>query len=168
MKFRLVSFALLIALLGAVVAAPLASAAPKASNGPFDVTGTLSDSGTFVGTVSDLVFQNHGNQLTVSGTLDGIATLADGTTQAIDEVFTTTVSPAVNTACTILTLDIGAIHLDLLGLVVDIAPISIDVTAVPGAGNLLGNLLCGIAGLLDGGPLGRLAVLLNNLFGLLG
>ena len=45
----------------------------------------------------------------------------------------------------------------------------LDITAVPGAGNLLGNLLCAIAGLLDGGsPLGGLAALLNNLLAALG
>jgi hypothetical protein len=51
--------------------------------------------------------------------------------------------------CPILTLDIGAIHLDLLGLVVDLAPVNLDVTAESGPGNLLGNLLCALVGLLD-------------------
>lgn len=37
----------------------------------------------------------------------------------------------------------------MLGLVVNIEPISIDITAAPGAGNLLGNLLCAVAGLLE-------------------
>jgi hypothetical protein len=48
-------------------------------------------------------------------------------------------------------------------LVVNIAPIHIDVTAVPGAGNLLGNLLCAIAGLLDQTNGTDLATFLNNL-----
>ena len=40
----------------------------------------------------------------------------------------------------------------------------LDVTAVPGAGNLLGNLLCAVAGLLDrNGPLTGIAGLLNRL-----
>ena len=43
-------------------------------------------------------------------------------------------------------------HLDVLGLVVDISPIHIDVTAVPGGG-LLGDLLCSLANLLDDLPL---------------
>ena len=70
--------------------------------------------------------------------------------------------------CEILVLDIGPIHLDLLGLVIDISPISIDITAVPGPGNLLGNLLCAIAHLLDDGSTNALARLLNRLLGLLG
>jgi len=55
--------------------------------------------------------------------------------------------------CPILTLNIGAIHLDVLGLVVDLAPVNLAITAVSGAGNLLGNLLCAVANLLNGGGL---------------
>lgn len=45
----------------------------------------------------------------------------------------------------------------------------LDIAAEPGPGNLLGNLLCAIAGLLDPpGPLGQLAALLNNLLRILG
>jgi hypothetical protein len=66
-------------------------------------------------------------------------------------------------------LDLGALHLDLLGLVVDLAPVHLKITAVPGAGNLLGNLLCAITGLLDGGaPLSLISQLLNQLLGGLG
>lgn len=54
-------------------------------------------------------------------------------------------------ACPILALELGAIHLDLLGLVVDTSDICLDITAVPG--DLLGDLLCEIAGLLDQGGL---------------
>jgi hypothetical protein len=40
----------------------------------------------------------------------------------------------------------------------------LDITAIPGPGNLLGNLLCAIAGLLDGVDLsGVLGNLLQNL-----
>jgi hypothetical protein len=65
----------------------------------------------------------------------------------------------------ILNLDLWPLKLDLLGLVIDLSAISLDVTAVPGAGNLLGNLLCAVAGLLDGpgNPLGGIAALLNRL-----
>ena len=65
-------------------------------------------------------------------------------------------------ACTILELDIGAIRLELLGLVIDIAPIAIDITAIPGAG-LLGDLLCALAGLLSGINLGNLLNILDLL-----
>jgi len=45
--------------------------------------------------------------------------------------------------------------------------VNLLITAVPGAGNLLGNLLCGVAGLLDGSTGGGLSGLLQNLSGLL-
>lgn len=51
----------------------------------------------------------------------------------------------------ILHLEINEIHLDLLGLKVDTSPICLDITAESGSGNLLGNLLTDVAGLLDGG-----------------
>ncbi len=51
-------------------------------------------------------------------------------------------------SCSILELDIGAIFIDLLGLQISLAPIALDIVAQRGAGNLLGNLLCAIAGLL--------------------
>lgn len=62
--------------------------------------------------------------------------------------------------CEILFLDLGPISLDLLGLQIDLSQIELDVTAVPGPGNLLGNLLCQVAGLLDD-LLGQV----NNLLG---
>ena len=51
--------------------------------------------------------------------------------------------------CQILSLRIQPIFLDLLGLQVDVARITVDITAVSGPGNLLGNLLCALAGALD-------------------
>jgi hypothetical protein len=47
--------------------------------------------------------------------------------------------------------------------------VHLNITAVPGAGNLLGNLLCAVAGLLDGpSPLNAVVALLNQLLGALG
>ena len=72
---------------------------------------------------------------------------------------TTTVARAVAApspsapVCDILFLDLGPLFLDLLGLTVDLAEVILDINAVPGAGNLLGNLLCAVAGLLDPGGL---------------
>jgi hypothetical protein len=82
------------------------------------------------------------------------------TSQAFSAPATLTGSSAV---CQILNLDIGAIHLNLLGLVVDIAPISIDITANP-FGGLLGQLLCSLANLLSGtGPLGQIQSILAQI-----
>jgi hypothetical protein len=51
--------------------------------------------------------------------------------------------------CPILELEIQPIFLDLLGLQVETETIALDITAIAGEGNLLGNLLCAVAGLLD-------------------
>jgi hypothetical protein len=53
--------------------------------------------------------------------------------------------------CPVLFLSLGPIHLDLLGLVVDTSQICLLVAGNPGEGQLLGNLVCAVAGLLDGG-----------------
>jgi hypothetical protein len=82
--------------------------------------------------------------------------------------------PAGN-ACSILSLNLGPINLNLLGLVVRTNEIQLRIDAVQGPGNLLGNLLCGITGLLNpatGGtavantPLAQLAQILNALLAL--
>ncbi len=90
-------------------------------------------------------------QAFVSGTLQGTATTEDGTTQRVEQRFTAPaeVASADQAECQILFLDIGPIFLDLLGLELDLSPITLDLTAVRGPGNLLGNLLCGLAGILD-------------------
>jgi hypothetical protein len=67
-------------------------------------------------------------------------------------------------ACSILSLDLGPINLNLLGLVVRTNQINVRIDAVPGAGNLLGNLLCAVTNLLNPtGALGQLTGALNNL-----
>ena len=63
-----------------------------------------------------------------------------------------------------LNLVLGPLHLNILGLQVDLNQVVLNVIAKSGAGQLLGNLLCAVAGLLDGGPL---AGLLTQLQGLL-
>jgi hypothetical protein len=72
-------------------------------------------------------------------------------------------APLALGSCPVLDLDIGAIHLDLLGLVVDLSAIHLDIVAQSGPGNLLGNLLCAIVGLLDGSTGGLLGNALANL-----
>ena len=74
-------------------------------------------------------------------------------------------------ACDVLNLVLGPLDLDLLGLQVNLNRVVLNIVAQSGAGNLLGNLLCAVAGLLDGGLsglLGRLTNLLNRILGRLG
>ncbi|HSC04248.1 MAG TPA: hypothetical protein VLC49_13035 [Solirubrobacteraceae bacterium] len=64
--------------------------------------------------------------------------------------------------CQILNLVLGPLHLNLLGLHVDLNQVVLNITGQTGAGQLLGNLLCGVANLLNPGlPAGQLAGLLN-------
>jgi hypothetical protein len=53
--------------------------------------------------------------------------------------------------CDILSLEIPeGVHLNVLGLQIDTSGICLHIHAVRGSGNLLGNLLCSVAHLLDG------------------
>lgn len=77
-------------------------------------------------------------------------------------------------ACDILNLQLGPLDLTLLGLNVHLddcagGPVTLAITAIPGAGNLLGNLLCSLAGLLDGGAATNLIDgLLRQIAGVIG
>lgn len=156
------------ALLSAVTTAHEASAAEQS----LPVSGALEDGGTFDGTVTDLHATEVDGEPAISGVLEGTATRADGTTEAVTQSFTAPTALQVEDGCQILFLDLGPIFLDVLGLQVDLSEIVLDITAVAGAGNLLGNLLCAVAGLLDGpllgGLLGQLVDILNQIFGIFG
>ncbi|MEO5709929.1 MAG: hypothetical protein ABIQ59_08905 [Nocardioidaceae bacterium] len=77
-------------------------------------------------------------------------------------------SSAALGSCDVLNLVLGPLDLNLLGLEVHLKKVVLDVVAVTGAGNLLGNLLCAVAGLLDGvGVLGQVAALLNQILAVL-
>jgi hypothetical protein len=72
-------------------------------------------------------------------------------------------------SCDILFLQLGPLDLNLLGLVVHLDQVTLEITAQQGPGNLLGNLLCAITGLLDGtGTLTQIAQLLNQIIALIG
>jgi hypothetical protein len=162
MKIRLIAFSVVVALLAMFVAVPLsASAAPK----PKPAQGAATFQG-IAGTVSNLraVYDEASNTTAISGRF------TDAVTGTVTN-FSTSLLGAVG-SCTILHLELGPLDLNVLGLMVHLDRVVLDITAVPGAGNLLGNLLCAIAGLLDSGPLSAiledLTDLLNNLFRLLG
>jgi hypothetical protein len=52
--------------------------------------------------------------------------------------------------CPVLHLDLGPLNLNLLGLTVHLNQVVLDINAVSGPGNLLGNLLCSVSNLLNG------------------
>jgi hypothetical protein len=131
------------------------------------VTGLITGNLTGTATITDFAVQN--GQLVATGLLTGAITNASGTVQSVAATFQTPVDTTQTQAvCEILNLVLGPIHLDLLGLVIDTNQIMVGITAVQGAGNLLGNLLCAVTGLLDGGgALQQVADLLNRILTLL-
>jgi len=142
---------------GTLVTSPVTGTAPDGSTvaGTLDVTkfvarnGTLQAVGTFAGTITDTA----GN------------VVASGTQQITLPVLL----PPTAASCEILDLVLGPLDLNLLGLEVHLDTVHLNITAVPGPGNLLGNLLCAIAGLLDGpSPLSGIAALLNRVLAILG
>jgi hypothetical protein len=114
------------------------------------VRGRTDDGDRFRGTMEIRRFVARNDEVQAVGFLSGRMRDADG--DLIGRVTDKRVRMPVtaqNATCDILHLELGPLDLDLLGLVVHINRIVIDIDAVPGAGNLLGNLLCAIAGLLD-------------------
>jgi hypothetical protein len=161
-----IALATLLAFMTAIMApaASLAAAAPAPTTPlTVPVTGT-GGGGTFAGTFQLQKFAAQNGQLTATGFVSGTLTAADGT---VTSILKTVSLPAsiVDSTCEILHLDLGPLSLDLLGLQVNLSRVVLDITAQSGAGNLLGNLLCGVANLLND-PSG-LAKVLNNILDLL-
>ena len=155
---------------------PVSAAATftKANN----ITGTFT--GAFTATRVDVVTDASGKrQVQVTGLLTGVAKSADGTqTISVSETVSgilrrehdangNSIVRPTQASCDILFLELGPINLDLLGLVLNVSQIVIDLEAQTGGGNLLGNLLCGLLGLLDIpgllGAISNLLDLINNI-----
>ncbi len=157
---------------GAGFAVPITGTATAADNSVQTLTGTL--------TIQR--FTKAHKQVFAEGTLVG--TLTSATPGGAVRTFVTQVSVPVFRAnavaptdaiaitavsCDILNLVLGPLDLNLLGLTVHLNQVVLDIVAVADAGNLLGNLLCAVAGLLDGGAvLAQVVGLLNTILGLLG
>jgi hypothetical protein len=157
---------------------PLAQAKPNDNSSmQIPVTGTGPALEKFAGTFTLQRFVNDNGKVAAIGTIAGTVTDAAGISlgsalQTVAIPVTVgqgeTATPAavgVAAVCPILHLDLGPLALDLLGLNIDLSRVVLDITAVSGAGNLLGNLLCAVTGLLDN-PTG-LAALLNRILAIL-
>ena len=160
----------IVALIGSFLAIPATSALAQGGSNPntnpleVPIAGTIQSGGNFTGTFAISRFAIVDGALAAVGSLTGTVTDAAGT--VIGTIVTALTIPVVNAtgSCEILNLVLGPLSLDLLGLQVDLSQVLLNITAQPGPGNLLGNLLCAIAGLLDAGNLGQgLVGLLNNL-----
>lgn len=166
------AIATILALGGAPTAALAATNSPEATNPAPQPTGNLvveivDGLTNATATITDISVVD--GVLTATGTITGtVATVGGAVIEVVNAPFTAPLQ-VIDATCEILTLDIGAIHLDLLGLVVDTTPIGVDITAVSAPGNLLGNLLCAVAHLLDGNAsLNAIAALLDHILRILG
>lgn len=192
MSNRFFSAVALVALVGSLVAIPATPASAQGGNNPntnrleVPVTGVAQSVGTLAGTMAISRFAIQDGRLVAIGQLT--ATVTDTAGNVIRTIVTQVAWPVANAsgspvadaaascdsassavaACDILDLILGPLHLDLLGLVIDLNQVVLSITATTGSGDLLGNLLCAITGLLDAGSLGQQLVnLLNQLIGVL-
>ena len=172
MRMRLITLAVAVMALAAVVGfGTTSTAAAQPATTELNVAITPAQSGGILNGVFRITnfTVSSAGQLVANGVFTGTARIG-GVTQQI----TTTVSAILTGggqqgSCKILDLTLGPLHLDLLGLVIDLNQVQLDITAQPGPGNLLGNLLCAVVGLLDnGGPLSGLLAILDRLNQLLG
>lgn len=184
MKVRRV---LLLVCLVACVVAPL-SAHPKKKKGDRDEPGSGSASGSLsalvTGTVTNAPPQTAPevftgvlditNFVTQNGVLMAVGSLSGAVTGPTGNVIQNIQDQAValrvvslDPSCSILNLHLGPLSLNVLGLQIDLNDTILTVIGQTGAGNLLGNLVCSVAGLLDGGftsgLLANLTALLNQL-----
>jgi hypothetical protein len=148
----------------------------------FPLSSSAPGQGSFEGTLRIVRFVLHDGKVEAFGIVSGTRVDAAGVTRAVVRTVSVPVSvtPASAAApggittqqilpCAILHLELGPLDLDLLGLVIHLDQVVLDISAAPGAGNLLGNLLCAITNLLNGvGNLALLINLLNQLLDLLG
>jgi hypothetical protein len=189
---RSITLSVLLALLMAVPTAPVLAQGQSGAGLSLPISGALKTvngaaaTGTVSGTLVIKEFVRNANRdgLDAIGTLTATITPTAGAARTIvtrvawpvnmdatgSPVAAAPEALAVQQAvCEILHLELGPLNLDLLGLVVDLNQVVLDITAVAGAGNLLGNLLCAVVGLLDGGgALTQITGLLNQILGLLG
>jgi hypothetical protein len=176
-RFRMAALAALTVCAVSLGVAGTASAAQQPAKTPLTKTVALTGTKGFKGTYKIDRFASKNGKLVAIGTLKGTMRKAGKTRRvskknvAMPATLAGTASgakasqiPPIPGACTILNLSIAPINLNLLGLSVRTNQIDLRIDAVPGAGNLLGNLLCAVTGILNPtGALGRLTGALNNL-----
>jgi hypothetical protein len=146
------------------------------------VVGTTANDRRVTGTFYPLEFAKKNGTVKVRGLLQGVVHNANGSTSTFTALRTMKVKsingePATarsagqnRATCDVLHLVLAPLDLDLLGLQVHLDRVVLDIVAVSGAGNLLGNLLCAVTGLVDGGlagQLGRLVRLLDRVLDIL-
>ena len=151
MRLRLMAVAFVAAIVAALAvsttAATAVPAAPPSGGSALTVPISSAQSGGLLNGVFTITSfaVNGAGQLVANGTFTGTAVVG-GVAQTVTDTPASTPLQVTGT-CRILDLTLGPLHLDLLGLVVDLNQVHLTITAQEGPGNLLGNLLCAIANL---------------------
>jgi hypothetical protein len=135
------------------------------------VTGTAKNGKKFKGTYTINRFIARGDAVFAVGKLQGRLKNRHVTRRGVRLPVSNFASQggamSAQVACPILTLTLGPLDLNLLGLRIQLNRVNLRITAIPGGG-LLGDLLCGLANLLNPPALagGNLAAVLNSLLAL--
>jgi hypothetical protein len=181
-RFRMAAIAAVsccaVMLVGAGTASAQSSTTSVPASQKVAITGAAKNGKKFTGTYAIKRFEKSGGKLVAVGTLTG--KLKGRTVKRSNVAIPAAVTgsgdssgaQSAQASCSILHLVLGPLDLNLLGLRVQLNTVRLDITAVPGAGNLLGNLLCALTGILDQngaltGALNNLASALNALLALL-
>ncbi|HEX2051209.1 MAG TPA: hypothetical protein VHJ34_11360 [Actinomycetota bacterium] len=174
-RLRLGAAFVAVAVASSMLLAPAQAATAQTSATSFRdvlVKGTGDNGERFRGRLDIVKFVSTNEGVKAVGNLDGRVRDADGNLIGrVEDKRIRVPLAAANGTCEILHLELGPLDLDLLGLVIHLDRIELDITAEQGPGNLLGNLLCAIAGLLDPGVdlpdiLAQLLTLLTRLLDL--
>ena len=116
------------------------------------VTGTAKNGKKFKGTYTISRFISRGGDVFAVGTLKGRLNHRHVTRRGVRIPVSNFAKQggamSAQAACPILTLTLGPLDLNLLGLRVQLNQVNLRITAIPGGG-LLGDLLCGVANLLN-------------------
>jgi hypothetical protein len=164
---------MLIAPVAAGAQTTTATAVPTTSLSHIPVSGTARNGKAFTGHYDVSRFVTRAGKTYALGTLTGhvghrAVRRANVAIPVSSGAATTATSHQVASpaaTCPVLNLVLGPLHVNLLGLQVDLNQVVLNINAVSGAGNLLGNLLCSVANLLNNPalPTQQLTGLLNIL-----
>jgi hypothetical protein len=176
---RLTLMAVLGCLAALFVAGPASAAttpAAKPLTQTVAMTGKAKNGKAFTGTFTIDRFKSVGGKTYAVGTLKGKLDSRKITRDNVSVPAKLAGAPGgaraaqIPTTCQVLSLVLGPLDLNLLGLRVQLNQVNLLITAVPGAGNLLGNLLCSVTNLLNPGalPIGaQLSAILNAILALI-
>ena len=169
-RFVAVITAMVLAI-SAITTTDVAAQGSGAIRVPVAGTGT---GATFTGELQIRRFIRSGTQIVGVGTVSGVVTntvtgLSNNVIRPVTIPLDTGMSGPNNGICQSLSLVLAPLDLNLLGLLVHLDQVVLNIDAQSGPGNLLGNLLCAVTGLLDSVGLEQLVTdLLNRILGLLG